>query len=186
MVSLPTTDDAPVVRTDFSDQVAWEALCETIRAPFGDDSVTADVAFVDDPAFQDLTSEQILALATDEDAEVDVYLFVVDKVTFSSPEWPVLVIDLVDEPGSSFRVVASSLYMVENNLSLGNSDFCDFAEGVDEDGVFRGGDAPSPHAVFNAMRGAVQSLPAHTTGGAAAAVQGRPLGRVDSGGAADQ
>jgi hypothetical protein len=47
------------------------------------------------------------------------------------------VIDALDEPGRTFRVVPSELWAVENNLSLSNMDFEEFAEAVDGDGVFR-------------------------------------------------
>jgi len=50
----------------------------------------------------------------------------------------VLVVDLYSDPGRSFRVIPSELWGVENNLSLANIDFEEFADAVDRDGVFRG------------------------------------------------
>jgi len=50
----------------------------------------------------------------------------------------VLVVDLYDEPGRSFRVVPQEAWSVENNLSISNMDFEEFADSVDADGVFRG------------------------------------------------
>jgi hypothetical protein len=58
----------------------------------------------------------------------------------TDPEHPVLVVDLYSEPGRSFRVVPSEMWGVENNLSLANMDFEEFADAVDRDGVFRGFD----------------------------------------------
>ena len=40
--------------------------------------------------------------------------------------------------GATFRCVPSAVQAVENNLSIANMDFEEFAGAVDEDGVFRG------------------------------------------------
>ena len=45
---------------------------------------------------------------------------------------------MYDEPGRTFRVIPSEMWSVENNLSIANMDFAEFADAVDEDGVFRG------------------------------------------------
>jgi uncharacterized protein DUF6924 len=37
-----------------------------------------------------------------------------------------------------FRVVASELCSVENNINLANMDWADFTQSVGEDGIFRG------------------------------------------------
>ena len=39
--------------------------------------------------------------------------------------------------GREFRAVPTSIQSIENNLSLANMDFVEFAESVDPDGVFR-------------------------------------------------
>jgi hypothetical protein len=49
-----------------------------------------------------------------------------------------LVVDLKRRPGRSFRVIVQELWGVENNLSLANMDFEEFADSCDPDGVFRG------------------------------------------------
>ena len=49
-----------------------------------------------------------------------------------------MVVDLCEESGPSFRVTPAEAWGVENNLRLGNMEFLDFAECVDEDGIFRG------------------------------------------------
>ncbi|MFB7125410.1 MULTISPECIES: DUF6924 domain-containing protein [unclassified Kitasatospora] len=46
--------------------------------------------------------------------------------------------DLRERPGRCIRVVAARLWSIENNLSISNMDFDDFAGNVDADGVFRG------------------------------------------------
>jgi hypothetical protein len=65
-------------------------------------------------------------------------MFVADGVTMREGEHPVLVIDLADQPGRSFRVIPSEMWSVENNLSLANMDFDEFADAVDAAGIFRG------------------------------------------------
>ena len=47
-------------------------------------------------------------------------------------------IDLWQRDGRTFRVVPSEMASVENNLSLANMDWKEFAEQVDPDGIFRG------------------------------------------------
>jgi hypothetical protein len=131
---LPATNNAIVVRTDFSDDVAWESIKAAITAPV--DEFMAYVDFIDDPEYEDLSVEKLPSLiAPDGDRA---FIFLVDGISLSSPERPILVVDLVDEPGRTFRVIPSAMWSVENNLSLANLDFVDFAESVDDTGVFRG------------------------------------------------
>jgi len=66
------------------------------------------------------------------------FVLVVDKAATHSPEFPVLVIDLYDERGRTFRAIPSTIQAIENNLSIANMDFLDFADRVYSDGVFRG------------------------------------------------
>jgi hypothetical protein len=51
---------------------------------------------------------------------------------------PLVAVDMHDEPGRWFRVVPGRISSVENNLSLANMHFGEFADHVDPDGVFRG------------------------------------------------
>ena len=127
------TDDTPVLRTDFADDSAWAALCSSMREPTGD--FRAYVTSVSDPAYADATVEKLVPLAS---AAGHRFLVIADRVTMNDPERPLLVVDLVTEPGRTFRVTPSALWGVENNLSIANMDFRDFADAVDADGVFRG------------------------------------------------
>jgi hypothetical protein len=63
---------------------------------------------------------------------------VVDRITIASPEFPVLVIDLYADRGRTFRAIPSQIQSIENNLSIANMDFFEFADHVDLDGIFRG------------------------------------------------
>ncbi|WP_205678694.1 DUF6924 domain-containing protein [Aquisphaera insulae] len=133
---LASAGNSLVVRTDFADEEAWRALREEIEEPRGEFGFTAHVEFVDAPDLAGLTPERLIA---DDLAEEKIgFLFLVDRVTLDTPEHPVLVVDLRHEPGRTFRVVASEMWGVENNLSLGNMDFAEFADAAVEDGVFRG------------------------------------------------
>jgi hypothetical protein len=135
MNMLPPSDATLLVRTDFSDQKAWEALRTAVGSPT-EEGFMATVEVLDDRAYQDLTTEQILGLVP-EDHQYRL-LAVADKTTMSSSEMPLLVIDLFEEPWGVIRVIASEFWSIENNLSLANMDFDEFAGAVDEDGIFRG------------------------------------------------
>jgi hypothetical protein len=65
-------------------------------------------------------------------------VFISDQITFTSSEQPVLVVDLSEEPGRTFRVIPSEMWSVENNLSIANMDYSEFADNADPDGIFRG------------------------------------------------
>jgi hypothetical protein len=140
MQMLPKTEYSPVIRTDFGDEEAWAAVCELIRKPVPDgfgDQFYAYVEFVNDLAFRDLTEPELLARVPSDFGHS--FLMIVDKVALQSPEFPVLVMDLYDQQGRTFRAIPSQIQSVENNLSIANMDFEEFANCVDGDGVFRGG-----------------------------------------------
>ena len=133
---IPDTNDSLVIRTDYSDDAAWEALCAAIRAPSPGDGFQANVAFVTDPELDGADVERVMDLLPSDLGRS--FVFVVDATAIGDPEHPVLVLDLGDEPGRTFRVIPSEAWGIENNLSLANMDFHEFAESVDADGVFRG------------------------------------------------
>lgn len=133
---LPETENPLVLRTDFSNQSAWEEIRGEIRKPVGIFRFRAYVEFVDDTAYQDLTKEQLLQLVPRHYDHS--FIVLVDKVAISQPEFPLLIVDLYDEPGREFRAIPSQIQGIENNLSIANMDFYEFADLVDEDGIFRG------------------------------------------------
>jgi hypothetical protein len=132
---LPETDNSLLLRTDFSDNAAWVSLCEAVQQP-NEDGFKAFVDCVSDPAFDGLTIEQLVALTRR--GPYRSFAFLADRTTFTKPERPVLVVNLSREPGRTFRVIPREMWGVENNLSLANMDFHEFADDVDPDGVFRG------------------------------------------------
>ena len=136
MKPLPNTENPLVLRTDFTDQAAWEAIRVEIQKPVGSFQFRAYVEFVDDPAYQDLTKERFLQHIPKDYGHG--FIVLVDQVSISHPESPLLVIDLYDEPGREFRAIPSQIQGIENNLSISNMNFYEIAELVDDDGVFRG------------------------------------------------
>lgn len=134
MKKIPATEKSLALRTDFSDEAAWQEVCAAIQQPVGEFSACVD--FVDDPDFAGVDSEEVTESLLD-DSERS-FAFIIDHVALSRAEHPILVVDALDEPGRTFRVIPSEAWSVENNLSLSNMDFREFADSVDTDGVFRG------------------------------------------------
>ena len=133
MPAIPATGDTPLIRTDFSDDRAWQALAVAAAAP-NVDGFRARLAIVDERGFTGAAPEELAALAQ---GSGHACLIVADAVAIAHDEHPLLCIELA-VPQRSFRVIPAELWGVENNLSLANMDFEDFAEAVDEGGVFRG------------------------------------------------
>jgi hypothetical protein len=135
---LPESTNALVIRTDFSDPAGWDAVRSAIGEPVHDPAGTfqAYVEFVSDPEYQGLTSAQALSILPS--GLHSSFIFLVDRVSLSDPEHPILVVDLYDQPGRTFRVIPAEMWAVENNLSIANMDFDEFAGAVDQDGIFRG------------------------------------------------
>ena len=134
MKRLPYSNSAFVIRTDFLDEKTWDLVKNAVRAPVGD--FGANVEFLDDPEYGGFTTDQFLELfAGNRD---HTFVIVADSETMSHPEHPLLIIDLWHERGREFRAVPRQIQSVENNLSLANMDFDEFADSVEADGIFRG------------------------------------------------
>ncbi|MGF1574758.1 MAG: hypothetical protein ACFCU9_02240 [Cyanophyceae cyanobacterium] len=63
---------------------------------------------ISDPAYEGLTVEQLVVLEPKGDHQYGKYTFafIADRATFTSPEHPVLVVDLYEEPGRTFRLAS--------------------------------------------------------------------------------
>ena len=92
--------------------------------------------FLSDPEYDGITPEQLRSLVSQ--SQNHMLIFIVDQVALAHPDHPLLVVDLHDEPGRAFRVIPSEMWGIENNLSIANMEFAEFADNVDQDGVFRG------------------------------------------------
>jgi hypothetical protein len=137
MKQLPNLENSLLLRTDFSDDAAWTSLCEAVGQP-SEEGFKADLVCISDPAYDGLTVEQLVALAPKGVHGKHTFAFIADRTTFSNRERPILVVDLHVEPGPPFRVIPREMWGVENNLSIANMDYREFADNVDPDGVFRG------------------------------------------------
>ena len=140
MAGLPQTWSVPVVRADFSDDRVWQRVTQEIvtatHEGFG-----ADVEFVEDRALIGMDAAAIAAgypRTYPEDYRHPV-VFVVDAVTVSVPEHPLLVVNLnMRVPTGPFRTLPRHVQSIQNNLSLANMDYVEFARSTGADGVFRG------------------------------------------------
>jgi len=132
-----------VIRTDYADDPAWAAVRSAIETPV---TVTVHghevgpflpiVELVDDSGFDRLTVQGLLELAAESpDHSI---AFLVDGQTLSAPDHPILAVDLAEEPGRTFRVMARQLWNVQTNVAVGNAGWDDYAEYAGPDGVLRG------------------------------------------------
>lgn len=156
MKKLPATDAALFVRTDFGDAEAWDAICTEIRQPPEDmmaafvqfaevnamigqevgEGPQANLTIVDDLEFADLSPAQLVERLPADSHQT--FFFVVDHESMTSEEHSILVVDVSDQKGQTFRATPEQVQRIENNLSIANMDFADFANAVDSKGVFRG------------------------------------------------
>jgi hypothetical protein len=135
VLKWPESGNPVLLRTDFTADSAWAALCLAAQARSSED-FQANIDCVSDRACDGLTVQQVVALARNGSSHS--FAFMADRLTLTGPERPILVIDLAHETGRPFRVIPGQLWAVENNLSLANMDYSEFADNVDRDGVFRG------------------------------------------------
>lgn len=136
---LPQPDDLTslVLRTDFGNDGAWDA----VRAALDAADEFSHATYVGDPRFAAVGVQALLDEATvAEDDDRIIYLFLADTTTMENPDYPLLAVDLSDEPGRTFRVPAQWFPDVSANLSIANMDFAEFADAAGGPGGFRGFD----------------------------------------------
>jgi hypothetical protein len=142
-----------VIRTDFSNAERWEHIRDLISAPQkdGDNEFFAYVQYVDDKRYRDQDPKDLVLSLPDTYAHM--FCFVVDQECIMNQEHPILVVGFYPSDNESFdrlprhtplsdivafRALPSQIQGIENNLSIANMDYDDFAISVDHDGVFRG------------------------------------------------
>ena len=133
-MKIPASENAVLIRTDFSDESAWKKLKAAASEP--PDPFIFTMEIVDDHANNGATVGQLME-ALPEDYPHS-FMVIADNVAISQPDHPLLVVDLLEEPGRQFRAVAAQVASIDNNLSIANMGFEEFAALVDETGVFRG------------------------------------------------
>jgi hypothetical protein len=131
---IPATENPLVLRTDFSDERMWKSLCKALQDP--EDEFSPELDLVSDPAFNGIAATELSSLVSESSSHT--FAFIVDRAALTQSGNPILAIDLHDKPGRTFRVIASAVGEVANNLSIANMDFDEFAEAVDKDSVYRG------------------------------------------------
>ena len=131
-MNIPASENALLIRTDFSNQSAWEKLKTVVSEPA--DPFIFNMEIVDDRANSGATVEQLIEALLDDYAHS--FVVVADSISISQPDYPLLVVDLFGERGRQFRAIATEVASIDNNLSIGNMDFEEFAELVDGPGFF--------------------------------------------------
>jgi len=136
-----------LVRTDFTSDDAWAQVSGEAQRENAD-GFRAYLELVSDPAFDGASWQAVKAAVPANEAGVSV-LFVADSEALTSPDHPILVVDLSDTflspeefpeiaGRAPFRCVPSELWSVDNNLNIANMDWEEFADAVDPSGVYRG------------------------------------------------
>src|SRR5258708_8120451 len=125
MKGIPKTEHVLVLRTDFSDDSAWKSICAVIQEAMGEFRDRVDC--LSDPEFAGLTVELVttsivplLAGKRKHFEYQESFVFIVDRIALTHPDHPILVVDLYDEGGRTFRIIPSEMCVVWGNLWLGN------------------------------------------------------------------
>ena len=134
LMKIPSSENALLIRTDFSDQNAWKKLQGAVGSP--EEPFMFNMDTVDDRANSGATIDQVMEALPEEYPHS--FIVVADAAAMSQPDYPLLVVDLMEERGRQFRAIATQIASIENNLSIANMGFAEFAEMADEKGVFRG------------------------------------------------
>lgn len=132
---MNTNDATPVIRTDFTNDAAWMKIQKDVAVP-NRMGFSAHVRFIDEKQYSGLTGQELIQRVPGLDQYG--FIFVADTTAMSALEHHLLVFDPFSPKGKTFRVSPAETWAVENNLSLTNMDYSEFAGAADPDGVFRG------------------------------------------------
>jgi hypothetical protein len=138
---LPKAPDLGLllVRTDYSDDAAWQAALSAATAVYDADDfgrIGARLQPVESPELEHLTPQDLTRLPREDYLGE---LAVADTRTMQ--DQTVLFVDLNEfnqQVGRTFRSVPQQVEPIVANLSISNMDFVEFADRADADGVFRG------------------------------------------------
>ncbi len=123
-----------LIRTDFSNEKTWQAVVDATTRE-NSDGFVANLTVVGDPAWACASAKDVLtAHACDRERVV---AFVFDAAAVIDKKHSLLCIYLASKKVRTMRVLPSEVWSVENNLSLGNMEWSDFASAL-KDGVFEG------------------------------------------------
>jgi hypothetical protein len=141
VVILPTAPDLGLllVRTDYSDDQAWNAALSAATAVYDTDDferIGALLRPVESPALSNLTPEELVTLAREGYLS---QIAVADAQTMR--DQTVLLVDFNErngQAGRTFRSIPHEVEPIVANLSLANMDFAEFADKTNPDGIFCG------------------------------------------------
>ncbi|MFB8119437.1 hypothetical protein ACFC51_26685 [Streptomyces sp. NPDC055962] len=153
-VKWPTGRDeeaALIIRTDYGDEPAWEAVRAALMTARGEiDDIEPFVHVVDDPEWAGATPADVLHAASTH-AERHEVVYLADGTSMHGAPVTLLALSLLtrdrcedDEEfeayGGSFRVVPYGIHEMNANLMIASMDFGDFTDAArsDPEGVFRG------------------------------------------------
>lgn len=130
--------DQFVVRTDFSDEDAWNLVVERLREPWMENEPSP--CLISEPGYDGAPAERVLQdiRATVSDADMPAVLFIADSTTMREKDHPLLVVSMEwdgepfeddDEPfRTQYRTLPDAAVEISVNLGIANMDFEDFAD----------------------------------------------------------
>jgi len=131
---LPAGGSALLIRTEFSDSKTWQAIVDATTRE-NPDGFVANLTVVSDPAWAGASVKDVLAAHAGDKERVVAFVF--DAAAVTDEKHSLLCIYLASKKVRTMRVLPSEVWSVENNLSLGNMEWRDFASAL-KDGVFEG------------------------------------------------
>jgi len=137
MSPLPRPHDLTslVLRTDFTDDTAWDRLKAAIDS--ADD--VSGATYVSDPAYAGVSIQTLVDIdAAANERDRVCYLFLADATTMTDDEQRLLAVDLWGEPGRTFWLPPHAYAEVSANLATANMSFEEFADAADQSGTYRG------------------------------------------------
>lgn len=133
---IPSGFTPVVIRTNFSDDAKWEEMKKTISSAVQPEGFVAYVNFVNSRKLAGKNFDEIVALIPS--GYDPGYVFIADDKAFDDKNPSILVVEYFDGEVKHLRSEFTQVQAIENNLSISNMDFEEFAEAVSDDGIFRG------------------------------------------------
>jgi len=155
------SEATPLIRTDFSDDAAWQSIVEEVSKPVdfdhpdnpdpGEDAYVPYIVPIDNAKYEGVSGAALADQAMAADL-MQGYVLLADARSMAEAGSGELTVDYVDLspyaaedaedfstfPGRTFRCAVPEVASIEANLSIANMDFHEFADSVAPDGVFRG------------------------------------------------
>jgi hypothetical protein len=146
----------PLLRTDFSDDAAWTTVVSEVTKPAdfggGDDDYEPAVTPFADRFFEGATGASLAETWSSQGIQRGYALLADARSSEEAAEGREVTVEYVDLSveddedaelfdsylGRTFRCAAREVASIEANLAIANMDFSDFADSLDDEGVFRG------------------------------------------------